>query len=50
MAFAVLAEDYAGDCCDLRAVKENVCGLTAICMDSRDIGEGVKSSGGTLAS
>lgn len=50
MAFAVLAEDDAGNGGDLRAFEQDVCGLPAVGVDARDIGESVESPGGTLAS
>ena len=49
MAFAVLAEDYAGDCRDLRAFEEYVGGRAAVGVYARNVGEGVEGSGGRVA-
>ena|SRR5437868_879382 len=49
VAFAVCAEDDAGNCCDLCAVEQDVCGLAAVRVNARDIREGVESSGWILA-
>jgi len=43
MAFAVFAEDDAGDGCDLRALKQDVCGFAAVVADARHVGESVES-------
>src|SRR2546429_6208939 len=45
VAFAVCAEDDAGNCCDLRAVEQDVGGGAAVRVNARDIGESVESSG-----
>src|ERR1700752_100445 len=41
---AVLAEDYAGDCRDVRAFEQDVCGGAAVFADARNVREGVESS------
>ena len=46
MAFAVLAEDDAGDGGDLRAFEQDVGGGAAVGVDARHVGEGVEGPGG----